>query len=211
MLISQDEVIRTLNQHNIDVHGVLHIGAHECEEMALYNQMNISPNNIIWIDGNSDKVNWARTRGIPNVYHALITDMDDKEIEFHITNNGQSSSILELGTHSIHHPHIHYIETRKEKGITIDSFYERNGIDAKKYDFWNFDIQGAELMALKGATNALDIPKALYMEVNMEELYKGCGLLSDMDNYLSVYGFKRVLTKMTEHQWGDALYLKMST
>jgi hypothetical protein len=34
------------------------------------------------------------------------------------------------------------------KSITIDTFFERNHIDASKYDFWNFDIQGATLNLL---------------------------------------------------------------
>lgn len=210
MLITNQEVIDTLNKYKISVQGVLHIGAHECEEMGFYRQLNISPENMVWIDGNKDKVQWATSQGIPHVYHALVTDTDDKEFNFNITNNGQSSSILELGTHAQHHPHVHYIETRKERGITIDTFFERNQLDAKKYDFWNFDIQGAELMALKGATTSLEYPKALYMEVNSEELYKGCGLITELDQYLSVYGFTRVLTRMTEFNWGDALYVKIA-
>jgi len=208
MLISEQEVIDALTNYNIVVHGVLHIGAHECEELGFYHKMNIPSSDIIWIDGNKDKVQWAHVHGIPNVYHALITDTDDKEMDFNITNNGQSSSILDLGTHMHHHPHVHYIETRKQQGITIDTFFEREQLNAKKYDFWNFDIQGAELLALKGATHSLDYPKAIYLEVNSEELYKGCGLITDIDHYLAVYGFKRVLTKMTEFNWGDALYVK---
>lgn len=209
MLITQEEVLHELHKYGISINGVLHIGAHECEELDFYTKMGIKSDHIVWIDGNQDKVDWAKTRGIPNVYKALITDTDDKDIEFHITNNGQSSSILELGTHTIHHPHIHYIETRQEKGITIDTFFKRNHLIANLYDFWNFDIQGAELMALKGAADALDFPKAIYIEVNIEELYKGCSLLPDLDKYLSTYGFRRTLTKITEYGWGDALYLRI--
>ena len=61
----------------------------------------------------------------------------------------------------------------------------------------------------KGAADALDFPKAIYIEVNIEELYKGCSLLPDLDKYLSTYGFRRTLTKITEYGWGDALYLRI--
>jgi hypothetical protein len=47
----------------------------------------------------------------------------------------------------------------------------------------------------------------MYLEVNEKELYKDCGLINDVDNFLSQYNFKRVLTKMTTHGWGDALYI----
>ena len=60
---------------------------------------------------------------------------------------------------------------------------------------------------LKGATNYLPYAKALYLEVNVKELYKGCGLIDEIDTFLSTYGFKRVLTDITQHGWGDALYI----
>jgi hypothetical protein len=94
--------------------------------------------------------------------------------------------------------------------VTVDTFLNRQNLDARKYDFWNFDIQGAELMALKGAINALDYVKALYLEVNTEEVYKGCGRMNEIDEFLGVRGFKRVITDITEYGWGDALYVKTS-
>lgn len=167
-------------------------------------------NNIIWIDGNKEKVSQAQQRGIPNVYYGVISNENDKDVEFKITNNGQSSSILDFGSHSTHHPHIHFVEAQVHKTITIDTFYENNNLDMKKYNFWNFDIQGAELMALKGAGKAIEYAKALYLEVNTEEVYKGGCLISEIDDYLSTYKFKRVLTKMTEYGWGEALYVKIT-
>ena len=209
MLISYEEISNELNKHKITLNGVLHIGSHECEEMNFYSRLNIKRENIIWIDGNQDKVDWAISRGIPNVYKAIITDVDDKILEFHISNNGQSSSILELGTHLKHHPHVHYVETREDRGITIDTFFSKNKLNSENCDLWNFDIQGAELMALKGALNSLKYPKAIYLEVNQEEVYKGGAMINDLDLFLEKYGFKRVLTKMTQYNWGDALYLKL--
>ena len=81
-------------------------------------------------------------------------------------------------------------------------------IDGNKYDFWNFDIQGAELMALKGASKYLPNAKVLYLEVNEKELYKGCVLIGEIDTFLSQYNFKRVITNITVHGWGDAVYIK---
>ena len=62
-------------------------------------------------------------------------------------------------------------------------------------------------MALKGATQSIKYAKAIYLEVNEKELYKNCGLINDIDIFLSKYNFKRVLTEMTKHGWGDALYI----
>jgi FkbM family methyltransferase len=211
MLINFDETVKILLENNIHVFGSFHIGAHECEELDFYNNnLGIKLENMIWVDAIALKVEEATNRGIPNVYNAVITDKDDEEITFNISNNVQSSSVLEFGTHSQEHPGVVYVNKINLKSITIDTFFERNHIDASKYDFWNFDIQGAELMALKGATQSIKYAKAIYLEVNEKELYKNCALITEIDTFLLQYNFKRVLTHMTKHGWGDALFLKQN-
>jgi FkbM family methyltransferase len=207
MLISFQEIKTILLQMNITVNGSFHIGAHECEELDFYNKLGLTPNDILWIDAIPSKVIEAQNRGIPNVYNAVITDKDDDDVLFNIANNGQSSSVLDFNTHSQEHPWVVYVDKIQTKSITIDTFFERNNIDASKYDFWNFDIQGAELMALKGANQSIKYAKALYLEVNEKELYKNCGMINEIDAFLLQYNFKRVLTNMTQHGWGDALYV----
>jgi len=207
MLITFDQISKTLSSKNIHVNGAFHVGAHECEEMSFYNQLGINQQNILWIDAIPSKVTEARNRGIPNVYNAVITDKDNDDVIFNVSNNVQSSSVLEFGTHAQEHPQVVFVDKIQQKSITIDTFFETNHIDASNYDFWNFDIQGAELMALKGATKSIRFAKALYLEVNEKELYKDCGLMQDIDSFLSQYNFTRVLTKITQHGWGDALYI----
>ena len=147
-------------------------------------------------------MNEATQRGIPNVYNDVITDKDDEEIIFNVSNNVQSSSVLEFGTHLHEHPWVVYVDKINLKSITINTFFKRNNIDTSKYNFWNFDIQGAELMALKGATQSIKHAKAIYLEVNEKELYKNCGLITEIDTFLLQYNFKRVLTNITTYGWG---------
>jgi FkbM family methyltransferase len=207
MLISFEEINKILLSNKITISGSLHIGAHECEELSFYNKLGLKNEDIVWIDAIPVKVQEAKNRGIPNVHNAVITDKDDEEVVFNVSNNNQSSSVLEFGTHSQEHPWVVYVDKLNQKSITIDTFFQRNNIDASKYNFWNFDIQGAELMALKGSTQSIKYAKALYLEVNEKELYKNCGLISQIDAFLLDYNFKRVLTNMTPHGWGDALYI----
>lgn len=207
MLITFKEIHDILVSKNINIFGSFHIGAHECEELSFYSKLGLHPNAVMWIDAIPSKVREAQNRGIPNVYNAVITDKDDEDVVFNISNNVESSSVLEFGTHSQEHPSVFYVDKMKAKSITIDTFFERNNIDASKYNFWNFDIQGAELMALKGATQSIKYAKAIYLEVNEKELYKNCGLITEVDAFLSQYNFKRVLTNMTRHGWGDTLYI----
>ena len=207
MYISFEEITKNLLEKNIDIVGSFHIGAHECEEMYFYNKLGLHEENVVWIDAIASKVNEARQRGIPNVYNAVITDKDDEEIIFNVSNNVESSSVLEFGTHSQEHPSVVYVDKLNLKSITVDTFFERNNIDASKYNFWNFDIQGAELMALKGATQSIKYAKAIYLEVNEKELYKNCGLITEIDAFLLQYNFKRVSTNILDFGWGDALYI----
>ena len=207
MLISFEAIYNILLSKNINVTGSFHIGAHDCEEIGFYNRLGIKPQNIIWIDAIPLKVIQSKNRGIPNVYQAVITDKDDENVVFNVSNNVQSSSVLEFGTHSQEYPRVVYIDKINLKSITIDTFFERNQIDASKFNFWNFDIQGAEFMALKGATRSIQYAKAIYLEVNVTELYKNCGLITEIDTFLAQYKFTRVLTNITQHGWGDALYI----
>lgn len=212
MLIGFDEIQYCLQNAGsagpIQITGAFHIGAHDCEELGFYGQLGLSPNDVVWIDAIDQKVGDAKTRGIPNVYNAVVTDKDDAEVTFNISNNGQSSSVLELGTHKNMYPGIVYVDRVQKKSITIDTFFERNGIDPSKYNFWNFDIQGAELMALKGAEKAIQFAQVIYLEVNADELYRGCGRIGEIDAFLGERGFRRVVTKMVRQGWGDAVYVR---
>ena len=52
-------------------------------------------------------------------------------------------------------------------------------------------------MALKGAIQSIKYAEAIYLEVNEKELYRNCGLINEIDTFLSRHNFKRVLTKIT--------------
>jgi FkbM family methyltransferase len=185
--------------------GILHIGAHTCEEAPLYHSIGITDENILWIEGNADII----PKDQKNILHGVISNIDNQDIDFIVTNNMQSSSILELGTHLFEHPHVTEIGRQRVKTITVNSLYDRYNIPYDRYDFLNIDIQGAELKAFQGATKILPHLKAIYAEVNEKELYKGCALMHEIDDFLKTYDFQRIATSMTSHGWGDALYVKL--
>ena len=209
MLIPARELRNILRDNGIGVTGILHVGAFECEEMEPYlDYFNVEPDDIVWIDAVPRKVEEMRAKGIPNVYTAVVTDQDDVDVSFHVSNNVASSSVLELGTHKTEYPSIHYTETLRAKTVTLDTFFARNNLDPSKYTLWNLDIQGAEGLAFKGAQQSLQHAQALYVEVNERELYKECMLLPELDAYLADRGFRRVRTEMTPYGWGDAVYIR---
>lgn len=190
--------------------GILHIGAHECEELGLYYSIWFRDDKILWIEAIPELVERMKsTYSTNNIIQAVITDKDNEEVNFMITNNIQSSSIFNLKTHLQEHPHIFEKERKKLKTTTLNTLYDTLGISYDTYDFINLDIQGAELKALQGASKILPYIKAIYCEVNEKELYEGCALLPELDSFLEKYNFKRITTAMSQHGWGDALYIKV--
>lgn len=190
--------------------GIIHIGGHTGEEIHDYYSAGVK--NVIWVEANPSVFerlhhNTARYPG-NFAYNTLISDKDGEQAEFNITNNGESSSMLKLERHLQHHPHIHVVGSLNLPTKTFDTLVKENGIDASKYDFLNMDIQGAELMALKGMQCTLNHIDMIYTEVNSGEVYSGCAKIGEIDEFLLEKGFERVETKMTEYEWGDALYIK---
>uniref|UniRef100_A0A6C0J7X9 Methyltransferase FkbM domain-containing protein n=1 Tax=viral metagenome TaxID=1070528 RepID=A0A6C0J7X9_9ZZZZ len=196
-----------VKKYNVNITGIIHVGAHECEEMDIYNKCGVKDDSIIWIEADSDT--YTRMNGkIKNLYNVVISDKDNEVREFNVTNNNQSSSLLNLKTHLIAHPTIHVINKKFVTTKTLDTFFSDENIDITKYNFLNIDIQGAELLALKGMSKSLHNMDYLYLEVNTEELYENCAMVNEIDQFVSVYGFKRIETKMTGVGWGDAFYIK---
>ena len=196
-------------KYKLKIKGVLHIGAHKCEELVAYKKEGMDDHHIIWVEGNPDLVKWLnRMFRKRRVYHYLISDKDNQEVTFNIASNGESSSILEFGSHTKHHPHIRFTKKMKLKTKTIKTMYKEKKIPDDFANFLNIDIQGVELQALKGMGDLLNNFDYLYLEVNEEQLYKDCALVGEIDEYVEKFGFKRVQTHMTQFKWGDGFYIK---
>jgi FkbM family methyltransferase len=206
MLIPFSVVVEFLRSKGISVKGILHIGAHECEELSDYLRDGVTSTEIDWVEANPVLVAKMAGRGI-SVHNAAVSDVE-AELPFHITNNGQSSSLLEFGTHKASYPWCKVVETITVRTKRLDSLISEKSITVNRRNFWNLDIQGAELSALRSAGDAINSVDAIYAEVNTQEVYKGCALLPDLDAFLDAKGFKREMIRMTGAGWGDALYVR---
>jgi FkbM family methyltransferase len=199
MLIPLHEVIAA---YNINLKGILHVGAHQCEENDAYLAEGVKQDDIFWVEANS-KI--AETLTLPNVITAAVSDVIET-VTFNVTNNGQSSSILPLKDHRVVHPEVHVVSTESMTTQRLEDIIRERGIRA---NFLNLDIQGAELKALKGLGSFIDQFDCIYTEVNTRELYAGCALLPQLDDWLRWHGFWRMRTVMYEQcGWGDAVYVR---
>lgn len=192
------------DKFGINPKSCLHIGASHGEEREAYRVNDIL--DVIWIEA------------IPSIFeklcsnvekyghkciNACIHETEGLELDFNVSSNdGQSSSIYAFGTHSEAHPDVTFTDKIKVITSRADSWVK------EAPDMINLDIQGAELLALK-SMSWLSGVKYIYTEINEKELYKGCALVGEIDEYLSQFGFKRVLTRMASNTgWGDAFYMK---
>ena len=204
MLIPLHDLVK---KYNIQFKGILHVGAHECEELKDYEHY-ISRNTILWIEALPDKVALCKSR-YPNllIENAVVSDVVEK-VTFNVSNNGQSSSILEFGLHSKFHPHVHYVAQFSAETQLLSTILPKYDIH---YNFLNLDIQGVELKALKGMESYLDKVDYIYTEVNSDYVYKNCALITEIDEYLLPFGLHRVETQWCgDCKWGDAFYIRKS-
>ena len=194
--------------------GVLHVGANIGEEAPVYDELGIKQ--VAWIEANPNLIPKLKEtcKTFHHRYFNIAAGEKNKMTTLHISNNaGQSSSILDLGTHKIAHPEVHYVEDIEVPMYRLEDFFRElafvEDFPIEGADFLNMDLQGYELQALKGMGDLLSQFKWAYLEVNKAELYKGCALIEDIDMYLLGFGFKRVETSWAGNtNWGDALYIK---
>ena len=186
--------------------GVIHIGGHAGEEQVFYDKIGVK--NVVWIEAIPESAEGImykfKDRNDIKVLCECISDKTEL-CEFNITNNRASSSLLKFGTHKKEHPKVKMVRTVTVIPVTLSELIEQGIIDISKYDMLNIDVQGTELDVLKSLGKYIENIKYIYSEVNVKELYKGCCKLSEIDKYLTNYN--RIVTRMTQHGWGDALYI----
>jgi FkbM family methyltransferase len=203
-------LFKTFEKYLTDRRGAIHVGANVGEERNWYKEQGFSQ--VLWFEPNFSIFGQLQEniKGYENnlAFNIGIHDIL-KTAKLHISSNaGQSSSILELGTHKEHHPTVHYIRDEDIRLMRMDNFLFLTGRNIKDFNFLNIDVQGVELNVIKSFGSMFRALDYLYVEVNEEELYKGCALVTEIDYYVSQYGFERKATYMTSNKWGDAFYMK---
>ncbi|MEG5041801.1 MULTISPECIES: FkbM family methyltransferase [unclassified Microcoleus] len=197
-------------QHSIVPRGVVHVGAHEGHETGLYQAMGVQ--RVLYIEANPEVFERLQIKiaEFPNV-QAVNCAVSDRNgtVNLHVTSMDQSSSILPLKLHAEIYPTIQETHQVTVESKTLDTLLQELELEAADFNIINIDIQGAELLALQGATNLLKGVEAINTEVNYEELYEGCALIDQIDEFLANYGFDRAATTTPLHpSWGDAFYVK---
>jgi FkbM family methyltransferase len=208
MIIERNKILK----HCKNVTGVVHVGAHEGQELEFYRE-SFGEVPVLWIEADPEIIPRLRrvlalaTDENSTVLNSLLSNKRGY-VDFHRANMDQSSSILELGTHADVHPEVVFEETIKLWADTLDSV--AGAIAIENSNFLNMDVQGAESLVIEGGQDYIrNNVDYIYTEINRDQLYKGCATVDEMDAILGKLGFKRVEMMIYLHLgWGDALYVK---
>lgn len=208
VLISVESLVRWWRLHP---GTIVHIGAHEGEELEAYVDAGWGEDGVLWVEAIEEKANALRqkleARGLRRhvVESFLAWDLSGDSLNFHIANNGQSSSALDFGLHAVHYPEIVVASNRP---LLSRRFDEAVADPMSVIGLVNLDVQGAELRVLKGMGSLLDRVEAVYSEINTSMLYEGCDLFPQLDEWLRLRGFQLVDWLVLPEGWGDALWIR---
>lgn len=195
------------DKYALNVSGILHLGAHDLQEKVYYDEIGVQ--NVIWIEAIPEICERSKKEHpTATIYNYVVSEFDDESVTFNVSNNEQSSSILELDRHTLFYPNIKYVKQIVCKTKSLKTIVDERNINLDEFNFLTLDLQGIELRVIRGMQGYLNKIDYICTEVNSSKLYKDCDLVEDLDKYLKTFGFERVETAFTDADWGDAFYVK---
>jgi len=201
------EVFARNEIHNLNG-GVLHLGAHEAEELGFYEQ--IGAKFVVWVEANPHK--WPildHKLGIGHhVVKAAISDTVGKA-DLLLYSHADNNSLLSCGQKMPNG--VYEVGKVQVDTITVDKLLLETPFGFNSYALLTMDVQGFELHALQGADWFLKNSgvKYIYTEVIWVEYYKDCVTQQQYIDFLQPYGFELVdMDREGGAEWGNLLFKK---
>lgn len=152
-----------------------------------------------------------------NIFANQLAISDKRcQLPFHVNKSVDTNSLLKsIKTNQSFDKATENVEIINVESTTLDIYCSENKID--KIDILKMDIQGAELLALKGAKNLLleNKIKAIFLEISFQPQYSNQALFIEIYNVLNENGF--VLSNIfnpyyanNSLAWADGLFLHKS-
>jgi FkbM family methyltransferase len=208
--------LNAIEQHTgIKITGAIHVGAFLGEELSQYRALGLT-NTILFEPQKKlfDIVNFKcivkeKAFNVALGSEESVVGMFISDREGGVSNGaGASSSILAPKKHLTEHPEVTFPSKESITVKRFDKFVQENGVDISNHNLLNIDVQGYELEVLKGMGDELNKIQLIIAEVNRDEMYEGCPMIEDIDDYVKEFGFERVAVEWQSESWGDALYVK---
>ena len=181
----ENEIIQNLARAST---GIIHIGAHYGQEANFYNQIN---KKVIWIEAIPSvyKVLLTNLKDLKNqiAFCALLGDIQRKSVKVHLSNNDFSASSI-YGLHpESGFKGVEILDEIELPMTTVDLLL--SSLSYEGYNHWILDVQGAELLVLKGATKTLQYCQSIIVEVSSRPTYIGGVFFSELKAFLESQGF----------------------
>jgi len=146
-------------------------------------------------------------------FHAVnmaVSDATGRSV-IHLTASSESNSLFGFQEGSPCEQWHREVGEEEIETCRLDDWCEDNGIAHERIDILKLDIQGAELMALRGARKILETARVVYLEVQFVPLYKDSPLFDEVEALMEECGYRRHAIYPSDHpeHWGDALYVKV--
>ena len=194
-----------VQQYQLKIKGVIHIGAHYGQEYEIYQKYQIA--NLVFFEPLSQNFSILKSHVGSNAklfQKALGNENRQVKMYVETANNGMSSSILKPKKHLEQYPNIVFDRSEIVELVRLDDILE----DKDQYNLITIDVQGYELEVFKGGQETLKNIDYIITEVNRDELYENCAQVEQLDEFLGNLNFQRVETLWEGETWGDAFYLK---
>ena len=196
------DLVKLVDKYNLDIKGVLHIGAHFGGEFDIYKKLGIK--HMLFFEPIPYVYEILRSRVGNLAVNCALGNYNGKGEMYIASNQGMSSSLMEPLLHKKQYPQITYNETIQVDVCRLEDILP----DPHKYNMINIDVEGYALEVFRGAGCIFETIDYIMTEVNNAELYRGCVLISELDVFLSGFGFERVEVDWAGGTWGDAFYIK---
>lgn len=212
------QLLHRLAPAGVVLSRLVHVGAHLAQERQRYEALGYR--RILWVEGARDvharlaeslaahAAERAR-QGQPPVEHLtaceLLTDREGDEVTLReFSNDGMSSSIFSATeTMKARWPEVR--ETGRRESIrsrTLDGLLHDMAFGP--VDTLVLDVQGAELLVLRGAARTLAQVKAVVSEVSTQPIYDGGVLFPELRDFLRLHGFESM---SAPRRHGDMLFV----
>jgi FkbM family methyltransferase len=196
--------------------GICHVGAYDGNEISKY--LELGAELIVWVEPNyfifNKLISNTSKVKVKNIWlPLLLSDVDDKVVDFYLTSNGESSSFMVIGEkHKLLYPEICIVSKIKLVTKRFDTYISyQNDFSWDDIDMLVVDCQGADLKVLKGFGNLLKSKnlKSIQAEVNFVEMYVDNPTEQEINNFLTSFGFeKSSWFCMEDGSWGDITWTR---
>ena len=208
------ELLKAGLSKRLGLSTLIHVGAHFGEERADYEALGFT--DVLWIEASTHDYRELTARlALPSgaatrhvAVNAFAADTAGQWLALRRFSNEGASSSMFPATPLLRKTWPGVDETGTIENVvtaTLDEIAVQSGF--AKPDLLVVDVQGAELLVLKGGVTTLAAAKAVIVEVSREPYYDGGVLYPELRDFLLLHGF---VEAHDAPKHGDQLYLRKS-